>query len=263
MNKPITRRSILASAGSVAVCGSVASRLLSAALAAEAQQSGTPEANISLSMVFMAGRKAKFESRKYISDHMPLLRRIYGDSVERIELRTTAVGLQGVPAQTLAATNLWVRDLRGFIQRLQAGSAEINADLAKVSKGDVVAQTEKSISASGDARATLDVNTHVISTYFRGRPGGKFDVDYYTSTYIPKMYSLYGLAALRRLEATHAAPELGNASPMLLAGHHLYVRDRSAYDGAAREANSEMMRDNGKFTDLLPMFEDMRIAAIG
>lgn len=162
----VSRRSVLSGIGAT---GALAG-LVSMARAAETAAAGGSDASVCMSMLFLAGQKARFDSKKYISRHLPLLRRILGDSVERIELRTVAAGGQGFPAQVLASVVMWVTNPAVFGQKLQAGYAEISADLASISKGDVMSQTERMLSGQGDARASIAVNTPVVSTYYRTMP---------------------------------------------------------------------------------------------
>ena len=80
-------------------------------------------------MIFEDGANVKFDTKKYVRNHLPLLREVYGDSVERIELRvvadaedeiralvSTVGGLFGVRA----ATTFWIRDVAAFSQASRA-----------------------------------------------------------------------------------------------------------------------------------------------
>lgn len=259
----VSRRALLSGAGYAVIGASATANLLSVARAQEAAQPATQAASVCLSMVFMAGPRAKFDGNKYRKNHLPLLRRLYGDSVERIELRTAAGSFQGVPSPVLAAASLWVSDLRGFSQKLQAHSQEINADLESVSKGNVVAQAERVTSVTGEGRDTVADGSHVFSFYYPATPGAGFDSTYYVEQYVPKLYSLYGSAALRRIEVSQATADLGNPNPVIVAATHLYIRDRSAYDQAAQRAFQELTRDSAKFTTIVPYWAQMRVTAVG
>src|SRR5262245_14186835 len=99
MSGIISRRSLLAGAG-CAAAGTLVARLVSAA---EAQQAAAPQAapSLALTMVFMNEAKAKLDSDRYIKSHVPLLRKIYGDSVERIEFRTAQAPGPGMPPSAI------------------------------------------------------------------------------------------------------------------------------------------------------------------
>lgn len=172
MTTKMSRRSLLAGIG-YAAAGSTAAQLLRVAHAQEAAQARQGQAGgICLSMLFESGPKAKFDSAKYVKKHLPLLREVYGDSVERIELRTTAGSSMGIPSSVLATTTLWIRDVPAFSQKLGANAARINEDLNAVSKGNCLVQTDRIVLALGDARGDTPANSHVFSLYYRAFSGG-------------------------------------------------------------------------------------------
>src|SRR5262245_3714480 len=122
MSAILTRRSLLAAAGQAAAGTMLATALVPVAGAEEAAQ---PQAapSLCLSMVFLNDAKAKFDADRYTRKHLPLLRKIYGNSVERIELRTAQAASPGMPpSPLLATTHVFISDVRGFSQALGAGS---------------------------------------------------------------------------------------------------------------------------------------------
>ena len=124
MKSNVSRRSVLAGAG-CAVVGSAVGQLLAVARAQEAAQTQQGRAGgICLSMVFEDGSKVKFDTEKYVKNHLPLLREVYGDSVERIEVLAaperdpkalihSVPMFAGIPAPR-AATTLWIKDVSAF-----------------------------------------------------------------------------------------------------------------------------------------------------
>src|SRR5690606_1102889 len=113
MHVNLSRRRLLAGAG-CAVAGTAAGQMLMAV--AQAQESAPAQASsgLCMTMVFLNAAKAKFDQDKYIKKHLPLLRESYGDSVERIELRTSSGSAMGVPSAVMATSTLWIRDVQGF-----------------------------------------------------------------------------------------------------------------------------------------------------
>jgi hypothetical protein len=271
----MSRRSLLAGAGH-AVAGTTVGQLLAVAQAQESVQTQHAQAGagICLTMMFMAGARARFESDKYVKKHLPLLRRIYGDSVERIELRTTADSAMGVPSTELASSTMWIRDVPGFSQKLGASAVAINADLDEVSKGNRLVQTDRIVLGLGEDRSQVQANSHVFSLFYpaaRGAmPGGvpaataaaSFDTRYFTDAILPKLFSLYGSNAVRRLEAT-VGMDQGGQKAAQTAAYHLYIRDREAYDNASQTAFGEIQKDAVQFSQgIFPFWADMRVTAI-
>lgn len=289
MKGNMTRRSLLAGVGCSAA-GSVVGQLLSVARAQEAAQAQQGQVGgICLSMIFENGAKAKFDSGKYVKKHLPLLREVYGDSVERIELRTTAGSAMGIPSSVLATTTMWIRDVPGFSQKLGANAARINDDLDSVAKGNRLVQPDRIVLAQGESRGDIPSNSHVFSLYYRaggpgmgrgpggppppapagGEPGAapagnapQFDERYYVEAFLPKLYSLYGSNAVRRLEAT-VGMDQGGQKATQLAAYHIIIRDRGSYDQESQRAFGELQKDTGKFMqNIIPVFADMRITGV-
>jgi hypothetical protein len=121
----MSRRSLLAGVGCSAA-GSAVGQLLSVARAEEVAQPGQgPTGGICLTMIFEDGPEVKFDAAKYVKNHLPLLRDVYGDSVERMELRTAPeidstirlIKTYGGMPVVRAATTYWIKDVPAFDQR--------------------------------------------------------------------------------------------------------------------------------------------------
>jgi hypothetical protein len=89
-----------------------------------------------------------------------------------------------------------------------------------------------------------------------------FDSKYFTEVYLPKLYSLYGSNAVRRLEATTGVDQ-GAQKARQVAAYHIYVRDRGAYDGKSQSVLNEMQKDSSRFLQgFVPVFADLRLTAV-
>lgn len=298
-----SRRSLLAGAG-CAIAGSAAGQLLAVAQAQEAAQArqGQAGAGVCMTMLFENGARAKFDTDKYVKRHLPMLRELYGDSVERIELRTAAGAAKSLPSSVLATATLWIRDVPGFSQQLGANADRINKDLDSVARGNRQAQVDRVVVEMGTPRADVPADSHVFSLFYPARspvmagprggrppgagpgsagagagpgPGGagvaanpgagaasaSLDTQYFSTTFLPKLYSLYGADAIRRLEATVGVDQAGQKAAYL-AAYHLLIRDRGAYDERQGAVFGEMQQDASQFTTIFPLFADMRVTAI-
>lgn len=295
MKGVVSRRSLLAGMSAAAV-GTAAGQMLLAVARAQEAAPGAAPAGLCMTMLFMEGPNSKLDNSKYAKKHLPLLTRVYGDSVERIEFRTAAGMAMGVPSPIKASSTLWIRDVASFSQKLGANATQINEDLDGMSKGNRMVQVDRVALALGDARADVPQNSHVFSMFYpaaslggmrgpvrmgggpgMGGPGGPgapaagsapaappaptFDATYFTDVYLPKLFSLYGSAAVRRLEAT-VGMDQGGQPAAHKGAYHLLIRDRGAYDTAAQRAQGEILMDAGKFTTIFPIIADMRVTAI-
>jgi hypothetical protein len=284
MTGTISRRSLLAAAGCIAA-GPVAGQGLAVAHAGQVAAPAASGAAICLTMLFESDPKARFDRDKYTKKHLPLLHDVYGDSVERIELRAPASSGMGPPPALLAATLLYIRDVPAFSQKLAANADRINKDLDSLAQGNRLVQPDRIVLSLGDARSEVPANTDVFSLYFRAMPAGfaatpvpdggppsaagvsastpapGFDTRFFVESYLPKLHAMYGADALRRLEATIGMDQGGRKATQI-AAYHLFIRDRKAYDTASRTVFTEMQQDGGKLMQgLMPVFADMRINA--
>jgi hypothetical protein len=276
MNGSFTRRSLLAGVGYTAACGSIASQIISVARAAEDQG----EAAICLTMVYPNAPKAKFDARRYASKHLPLLQSIYGDSVERIELRTPrrlvssarpsggsnvpSAPVGDPPSAVMAAVSLWIRDLKSFGEKTAAAGQQIATDLEEVVKdSQPIVQYDKVILLLGDARKAVAIDAQVFSTYFPAGPNATFDAKYYGEKVIPMMVSVYGSSAIHRIEVSMGSAGQGGSKPALVASAHFYIRDRAAWDAAGMKAYPQLMAEGPRYTTIMPFVADLEVTATG
>jgi len=275
MNGSFSRRSVLAGVGAAAV-GTFAGSISATLRAAE----DAGESAICLTMLYPNGPKAKFDAHHYHSKHLPLLKTIYGDSIERIELRTpkrvkasnsgtsnspaVAAPAMGPPPRVIAATSIWIRDLKAFGEKTAASNVEITKDLADVvTDSQPIVQYDKVIVLLGDARNDMAEDTQVFSTYYPATPEAKFDVKYYGEKIIPLMVSLYGAKSIRRIEVTMGSNGQGGAKPAVVAASHFYIRDRAAWDAAGMKAYPQLMAEGPKYSTIVPIIGDHEVTAAG
>lgn len=254
----------------------ISARLLSVAQAA--QDAG--ESAVSVSMVFPNAAKAEFDARRYREQHLPLLKGIYGDSVERFELRTprrnpgtgggrggsnvpSAPAPMAPPSPVLAAVNIWIRDLKAFSEKTTAASQQIVADMAQITAVQPVAQYEKVLLLLGDSRDAIEASSQVFSFYFPAREGGRFDATYYGEKVVPLMVSLYGKEAIRRIEFSTGTAGQGGATPPIAAASHFYIRNRQAWDAGGMKAYPQLTAEGPNYTTLVPIVADSEVVAVG
>lgn len=270
MKSSVSRRSVLSGAG-YAAAGSVVGHLLSVARAQEAVQARQGQSGgICLSMIFDDGTKVKFDTEKYVTNHLPLLRDVYGDSVERIEVHAApepAGGLSsvamfaGIPVPR-AATTLWIKDVAAFGQKLAANAERINKDLEAVTYGNRLVQPNRIVLELGEPRSEITIDTPVVSNYYRQfvaykrnkenvpvPPAGSvpaFDTRLFAESYLPRLFSLYGSDAIRRLEAT-VGMEQGGQKPTQIAAYHLFIRDRGIFDSKTLGVYVQLKEETASF----------------
>jgi hypothetical protein len=264
--KNFTRRDLLCHAGQVAAFGALAAAL--PVRSGAAQQSGE-ESAICLTMIYPNGKKAKFDADRYRDMHLPLIRGVYGDSVERIELRvapppprTQQGRFPAPPSAFLAAVSIWIRDVEQFGKHTAAQGQQIQSDLQKVSEITPIVQYDQTIALMGEARADIPVGADCFSTYFPSKEGGRWDSKYYVEKYLPKVVETYGKSALRRIEVGRGTAGQSGAKAVMVSASHLYIRDRAAFDAAGMKAMS-LFQETANYTDIMGRFVFMKVHAAG
>jgi hypothetical protein len=265
MNDFLSRRSMLAGIGSTAVIGSLTSQLVRAGEAAAptpAPAAAAPAQEMVYSTMFLTGAKTKFDTKKYETKHLPMLKQYFGASVSRIEMRTGLPTARGAPTDVGVTTSVYIADLPGFIAALRANGPSINADLDSIAKGGRNIQIDRLMVAVGAPRTEVLKNHQVMSTYYPDKPGATFDKKYFLDTYMPKLRSYYGDGAVRRIEVFEGVPQ-GEARPGFLATLHMYIRDRDTFNSANNEGQKETMQIDKNYTNVTEFrFADSKVTAI-
>jgi len=276
------RRTLLRGIGHAAAFGSLAAALPEYAAAVEDKG----DAGVCLSMFYPNSANAAFDTDAWSTRHLPLLRGICGDSVERIELRMfiplppppTAPRISPTPGMARsvpprpqpaplpllrAAVNVWIYDVKSFAERTNKAATDIAADISTITTLKPTVQYDRVAALLGDARASIAVGTQVASNYYVRRDGGRFDAAYYAEHIIPQMVKLYGEKAISRIEfCTGVRGEQGGA-PSLAGIAHYYVRDLAAWSAVPPMALGPLLAEVPKFTDAKPVVSTMKVAAAG
>lgn len=259
-----SRRAALRGAGSAAAFAMLGA-LPRICAAAEASDS---DSALSLSMLYPGG-KGKFDADRFRDKHLPLIRGIYGESVERVELRLapppakrTQSRFPAPPAAFIAEVNVWIRRLDEFGRHTAASAADVQADLRKVTEIVPYVQYDQTLKHTGDSRADVPIGAEVASTFYPNKDGGRWDGRYFVETYLPKLIEAYGPEALQRIEVAQGRVGQNGVKAAVIGSSHLYIRDRAAFDAAGRRAMS-LFPETPKFTDIMGVFTFMKVHAAG
>jgi hypothetical protein len=262
----ISRRAVLGSIGQSAALGAVAASLstqLRAAQAAAPAAAAAPAPTYCLSMMYQPAEGVGFNADLFRDTHMPLMKRVYGNSVERIELRLPMPRAEGTPPpQIIATVNTWFKDVTEFAKRNAAGAKEVAASIASVSTAPLIGQVDQVLSVRGEERLAVPLDSIVLSYYFPAKEGATIDAKYFADTFFPKMAEMYGTAAIRRIEVTSGAAGSAGGKPMVLNSAHIYIRDEAAYDEASGKAGAELGAELVKYTNIQPISTLTRVHAI-
>ena len=259
----ISRRAVvggLGALGSLSVFGPGFAQALSQA-SAQAGAQGSQEDGLCLTMIY--GPKAKFESDRYRDKHLPLLRHLYGDSLERIEMRHAPhPGKDVPPAPIVATVNLWIRDLKTFGTITQQSGAEIVADLAKVTSDKPWVQYDQTVVALGDARGAVRLGSDCMTYFYPNGENARWDAKLYAEGYVPQLVEAYGKDTFSRIEVCKGTAAQGGGKPGFAGAMNLYVHDMQAYLRGGMAA-MKLMPEAMKATDIRPVVAGLIVRAAG
>jgi hypothetical protein len=272
----ISRRAVLGGFGHSATLGALAAALtpqLRAAQAAAAAQPAppapaaapaAPAATYCLATMYGQAAGVTFDGDAFRDKHLTLLKSVYGDRAERIELRMPAPTPEGAPQPLFIATvNIWFRDVQEFIKRNGAAAKDIAASLEAVTKAPLIGQVDQVVSERGEGRLASPIDSLCVSNYFPAKDGATFDAPYFADTFFPKMAEQYGTTAIRRIEVSKGAAGAAGGKPSLLHTAHIYINDVDAYTEAEGRLGAGLLAELEKYTNIKPRVTLTRLHAIG
>lgn len=127
-----TRRAALGAAG-----------LAAAGLATAARAAESVIGQECMTIVYENGPDVRFDFDYYESTHMPLIMRLYGDSISRFVLRRGLPGADGTPPPYVATLNIYIADVEAFEAAAAEHQAGIRADVDKFTNARLIAQRDR------------------------------------------------------------------------------------------------------------------------
>lgn len=243
--RTIGRRSVLRGLGQTATFSSLAAALPSLSRAAQPAAAAAAPQKICLAMLYPSGDGLTFDADGFRDRHLALLKKSYGSSIERVELRvsppppTPPPVAEGQPAPpmpapqpVLAAVSLWIGNVSEFIQKSQAAAKTVAADMANITKSAPMVQFDVLEGQGGAAAGSVLGGTTVVSSYFFAKEGGAVDSAFFGKTYLPKLVAAYGPEALQRAEVWRGELAQGGGKPLIATALHLYVKNVDAFEAA-------------------------------
>ena len=135
----MSRREVLSSAGGVAV----ASGLAASAAPSQSKAAESIVGQECMTIVYRNSPDVRFDFEYYESTHMPLIMRLYGDSISRFELRRGQPGADGSPSPYIATISIWIADGEAFDRAAAEHQAGIRADVEKFTNAELIAQRDR------------------------------------------------------------------------------------------------------------------------
>ena len=135
----VNRRTLLSGAGTAAAVGAAVGASLSTAASAADSVVG----QYCMTIVYESGPDVRFDFEYYENTHMPLIMRLYGDSISRFELRRGQPGADGSPPPFVATLNIYIADVAAFEAAAAEHQEGIRADVSKFTNANLIAQRDQ------------------------------------------------------------------------------------------------------------------------
>jgi uncharacterized protein (TIGR02118 family) len=138
----MSRRDVLAGAGTAS--GAVVVAGIGAAVAPKGSRAAESVVGQEcMTIVYRNAPDARFDFDYYESTHMPLIMRLYGNSISRFELRRGQPGADGTPSPYIATISIWIADPAAFDRAAAEHQAGIRADVSKFTNAELIAQRDR------------------------------------------------------------------------------------------------------------------------
>lgn len=134
--RTLDRRQILGQAGKVAAVAAATGLAAGRSDSADAAESVVGQEVMTI--VYRNAPDARFDFDYYESTHMPLIMRLYGESISRFELRR---GPEDGPY--IATISIWIADPEAFDRAADQYQAGIRADVDKFTNAELIAQRDR------------------------------------------------------------------------------------------------------------------------
>ncbi len=139
VERTVDRRTLLTGAGKAAVIGAA----VGAALTNGANAADSVVGQYCMTIVYENGPDVTFDFDYYENTHMPLIMRLYGESISRFELRRGQPGADGSPPPYVATLNIYIADVEAFEAAAAEHQAGIAADVPKFTNATLIAQRDQ------------------------------------------------------------------------------------------------------------------------
>ena len=113
------------------------------ALAAMAGAGDSTHAKHCITVLYPNQPEVKFDFDYYRLKHIPLIKRLYGRGIAKIELRRGIATQDGSPIPYIAVVNIWIGSQKVFDEASAAHTKELIADVPNFTNARPVIQTDE------------------------------------------------------------------------------------------------------------------------
>jgi uncharacterized protein (TIGR02118 family) len=218
-----------------------------------------------LTILYPAGEGLTFNADYYRDRHLTTIMKLYGKTIERMELRKVnappapPAGAAAAPAgappapKFAAAINIWIDDLEAFNANNQKHGKTMTDDVPNFTNGRPIIQYDKFHGEMGAARSAPKIGDTCLTILYPNSEGVKWDVDYYKKGHMPLIMKLYGEKAIKRFELRKGDAGMAPGSKADFVGSvNIYIADQAAFDAAGKQHGQTLVKDVPNFSSVMP-----------
>jgi uncharacterized protein (TIGR02118 family) len=206
-----------------------------------------------LTILYPAGEGLHFKADYYRDHHLTLIKKLYGNTIQRFELRTVSPPAAGAPApKYAAAVNIWINDLAAFTANNEKHGNTLRDDVKNFTNGRPTIQFDIVEGEDGAKRSAPKVGDTCLTILYPNQDGAKWDVDYYRANHMTLIMRLYGTKAIKRFELRKGDRNMAGAKPEFIGTVNIYIQDQKSFDEAGKQHGQTLRDDVPKFSTVFP-----------
>jgi uncharacterized protein (TIGR02118 family) len=273
-DKKYSRREVVKSGGTAVTLGMLGAAF-GATLPRGVRAADSAKGVNCLTILYPAGEGLHFNADYYRDRHLTMIMKLYGDTIQRFELRKVAAppappaGAAAPPAGTppapkyAAAINIWINDLAAFNANNQKHGKTMTDDVPNFTNGMPTIQYDTFHGEMGAKRSAPKVGDTCLTILYPNGAGVKWDVDYYRTGHMPMIMKLYGEKAIKRFELRKGDKNMAGAAPDYIGTVNIYIADQKAFEEAGKKHGQTLRDDVPHFSSVMPTAFPTVIHGIG
>lgn len=207
-----------------------------------------------LTILYPAGEGLSFNADYYRDHHLTMIMKLYGDTIQRFELRKVPASPAGAPpAKYAAAINIWINDLAAFNANNQKHGKTMTDDVPNFTNGRPGIQYDKVHGEAGAARSAPKVGDTCLTILYPNSEAVRWEVDKYRAGHLPLIMRLYGTEAIKRFELRKGDGGMGpDTKPEWIGTVNIYINDQKSFDAAGKQHGKTLVDDVPSFSSVMP-----------
>jgi uncharacterized protein (TIGR02118 family) len=255
------RRTMLKAAGGALTLGTVAG-IFGATLPRGAFAKDAVAGGRCLTILYPKAADTKFNFDYYRDHHLKLIMDLFGNAIQRFELRKVLSPEGAPPADFVASINIWVGDQQKFDEGGQKHGPKMIEDVPNFTNAQPVIQTDEIIGMAGSASSSTKVGQRCLAIAYPNSDGVKFDTNYYRDHHMPLIMKLYGADAIHRFELRRGVAAQDGSTAPYVGSINIYIAKQDAFDKAGTQHGQTLRDDVPNFSSVNPIALTTEIVAL-